>query len=217
MPSDLHAVAILFCGIFWYNIILTQFLGVCPLLYSSRKLESAVTTGLTVTFMMTIISGIIWILQVYVIEALNIAYMQTLVFVLAIAGFIWFLDFILAKVSATLHTVLSINLTMLITNCVFLGIVLQNSQQQLNFLQACETGCAAGLGFLLVSVLFAGVQERLSYSSTPAAMQGIPIALLSLGLISVALYGLRFMFSGLLGIDPVEVSNGLVLREMIKP
>ncbi|MCL2498294.1 MAG: electron transport complex subunit RsxA [Symbiobacteriaceae bacterium] len=194
----LSIFAILLSSILVNNFIFAQFLGICPFLGVSSKIETAVGMGVAVTFVMAMASGITWCVQVYVLDALGISYLQTVAFILIIAALVQFVEMVIRKSSPTLYTALGVYLPLITTNCAVLGVTVLNIRQEYNFLQSVLNGFGSALGFLLAIVLLAGVRERLNYSKIPKSLEGFPISIISAGLMSVAFYGFSGLFAALL-------------------
>ena len=175
------------------NFIFSQFLGCCPFLGCSSKVDTAVGMGLAVTFVMGLASAICWVVDTYVLQALNLGFLQTLTFILVIAALVQFVEMFLKKAIPSLYSALGIYLPLITTNCAVLGAALVNVQKGYNFLQSVVFGVCGGLGFTLAIVLFASVRERSDKADCPECFQGFPIALISAGLLALAFMG----FSGL--------------------
>jgi electron transport complex protein RnfA len=187
-------VAIVLGSVLVNNFVLMQFLGICPFIGVSRKLSTATGMGMAVTFVMTLASAITWVFHHILLVPFGLGYLQTIVFILVIASLVQFVEMVIQKTSPPLYQALGIFLPITTTNCAILGAALINIRQGYTFLEAVVNGVAAGVGFTLAIVLFAGVRERLDLSDIPAAMKGMPIALVSAGLISLAFFGFQGLF-----------------------
>ena len=185
--------AIIIGAIFVNNIVLSQFLGICPFLGVSSKVETSLGMGAAVTFVMAITAVVAWSLPKYVLAPLNIEYMQTIVFILVIAALVQMVEIVLKKVSPALYQALGIFLPLITTNCAVLGVAILLVQEQYNLLQSVVYSVSIALGFGLALVLFAGIRERLDIEEVPAAFRGTPIALITAGILAMAFMG----FSGL--------------------
>ena len=185
--------AIIIGAIFVNNIVLSQFLGICPFLGVSSKVETSLGMGAAVTFVMAITAVVAWSLQKYVLAPLNIEYMQTIVFILVIAALVQMVEIVLKKVSPALYQALGIFLPLITTNCAVLGVAILLVQEQYNLLQSVVYSVSIALGFGLAMVLFAGIRERLELEEVPEAFRGTPIALITAGILAMAFMG----FSGL--------------------
>ena len=174
------------------NFIFSQFLGVCPFLGVSKKIDTAVGMGGAVTFVMALASAFCFFIN-KVLVALNLEFMQTVAFILVVASLVQFVEMFLKKAIPTLYTALGVYLPLITTNCAVLGVALLNVQSNYNFIQSVVYGITGGLGFLLAIFLFAAVREQTEFSETPKAFEGFPIALITSGLIALAFMG----FSGL--------------------
>ena len=174
------------------NFIFSQFLGICPFLGVSKKVDTAVGMGVAVTFVMGLASAITWLVNLLLV-ALGLEYMQTVAFILVIASLVQFIEMFLQKAMPTLYTALGVYLPLITTNCAVLGVALLNIQNNYNFIESVVYGITGGLGFLLAIVLFASIRERLVFAEYPKAFEGFPIALVTAGLMALAFMG----FSGL--------------------
>lgn len=175
------------------NFIFSQFLGCCPFLGCSNKVDTATGMGLAVTFVMGLASAICWVIDQYVLVPLGLAFLQTLTFILVIAALVQFVEMFLKKMVPSLYSALGIYLPLITTNCAVLGVVLLNVQNHYNFIESVVYGITGGLGFLLAIVLFASIRERLVFADYPKCWDGFPIALITAGLMALAFMG----FSGL--------------------
>ncbi|MEA4942477.1 MAG: electron transport complex subunit RsxA [Oscillibacter sp.] len=175
------------------NFIFSQFLGCCPFLGVSKKLDTAVGMGVAVTFVMGLASAITWIVNEYILVKFDLLYMQTVVFILVIAALVQFIEMFLQKSMPALYTALGIYLPLITTNCAVLGVALLNIQSNFNFIESVVYGITGGLGFLLAIVLFASVRERNVFADCPKCFEGFPIALVTAGLMALSFMG----FSGL--------------------
>ena len=173
------------------NFIFSRFLGCCPFLGVSSKVETSVSMGLAVTFVMTIASLFCWLIYNLILLPMNLTYMSTISFILVIAALVQFVEMFLKKSSPTLYSALGIYLPLITTNCAVLGVATLNMNNAYGLLQAVLNGTFSALGFLLAIVLMAGVRERLESSKIPACMKGFPITLVSAGLMAVAFMGFQ--------------------------
>ncbi|MDE6140706.1 MAG: electron transport complex subunit RsxA [Alistipes sp.] len=185
--------AIIIGSIFVNNVVLSQFLGICPFLGVSSKVETSMGMGAAVTFVMALSSIVVWCIQTYVLEPFEIQYMQTIVFILVIAALVQMVEIVLKKVSPSLYQALGIFLPLITTNCAVLGVAINMMQKQLTLLQGVVYSVSMALGFALALILFAGIRERLEMEDVPSALRGTPIALISAGLLAMAFMG----FAGL--------------------
>ena len=175
------------------NFIFSQFLGCCPFLGVSKKVDTAVGMGVAVTFVMGLASAVCFVVNKYILIPLDLAYMQTVAFILVIASLVQFIEMFLQKAMPALYTALGVYLPLITTNCAVLGVVLLNVQNRYNFIESVVYGITGGLGFLLAIVLFASIRERLVFADYPKCWDGFPIALITAGLMALAFMG----FSGL--------------------
>ena len=175
------------------NFIFSQFLGICPFLGVSKKLDTALGMGVAVTFVMGLASAVCYAVNEFILVKFNLEYMQTVAFILVIASLVQFIEMFLQKSMPALYTALGIYLPLITTNCAVLGVVLLNVQNNYNFISSVVYGITGGLGFLLAIVLFASIRERLVFADYPKNWDGFPIALVTAGLMALAFMG----FSGL--------------------
>ena len=184
---------IIISSIFVNNVVLSQFLGICPFLGVSNRVGTSLGMGAAVTFVMAISSIVAYLIQYYVLVPLGIQYMQTIVFILVIAALVQMVEIILKKVSPALYQALGIFLPLITTNCAVLGIAILLVQKEYNLGESVVFATATAIGFSLALVLFAGLRERLELEDVPAGMKGMPIALLTASILAMAFRG----FSGL--------------------
>lgn len=175
------------------NFVLVKFLGLCPFMGVSRKLETATGMGLATTFVLTLSSVCSYVVNEYLLVPLGLEYLRTIAFILVIAAVVQFTEMVVHKTSPLLYQVLGIFLPLITTNCAVLGVALLNTQQQHGFLESALYGFGAAAGFSLVLILFAAVRERVAAADVPAPFAGASIALITAGLMSLAFMG----FSGL--------------------
>ena len=174
------------------NFILAQFLGICPFMGVSRKMDTSLGMGFAVIFVMGLASALCYPVNKLLL-ALNLNYMQTVAFILVIAALVQFVEMFLKKAVPTLYQALGVYLPLITTNCAVLGVVLLNVQNNYNFIESVGYGITGGVGFLLAIVLFSSIRERLEFSDPPKAFRGFPIALITAGLMALCFMG----FSGL--------------------
>ncbi|MBO7318015.1 MAG: electron transport complex subunit RsxA [Bacteroidales bacterium] len=185
-------ISIFITAVFVNNIILSQFLGICPFLGVSKKIDSAVGMGAAVTFVMLLSTIVTYLLQAYLLTPFGLSYMQTIVFILVIAALVQMLEIILKKVSPSLYQALGVFLPLITTNCAILGVAILVIQKEYSLVESVVYAVSTAIGFTLSLTLFAGIREQLQLNDTPKAMQGIPIALITAGLLALAFMG----FSG---------------------
>lgn len=179
-------------AIFVNNIILSQFLGICPFLGVSRKIDTALGMGAAVAFVLTLSTIVTWLVQTYVLNPLGLQYLQTLAFILVIATLVQMVEIILKKVSPPLYQALGIFLPLITTNCAVLGVAILVIQKDFNLLSSIVYAFSTALGFALALTVFAGIREQLLLVQVPKGMQGMAIVLVTAGLLSLAFMG----FSG---------------------
>ena len=178
------------------NFVLVKFLGLCPFMGVSRKLETATGMGLATTFVLTLSSICSYLVNAYLLAPLGLEYLQTITFILVIAAVVQFTEMVVHKTSPILYQVLGIFLPLITTNCAVLGVALLNAQEEHSFLESAVYGFGAAVGFSLVLVLFAAVRERVAVADVPAAFQGNAIALITAGLMSMAFMGFAGLVAG---------------------
>ena len=175
------------------NFIFSQFLGCCPFLGCSSKVETASGMGLAVVFVMGLASAICYVVNEFILVPLGLAFLKTLAFILVIAALVQFVEMFLKKAVPSLYSALGIYLPLITTNCAVLGVVLLNVQNHYSFIESVVYGITGGIGFMLAIVLFASVRERIQFSDYPECFEGFPICLVSAGLLALAFMG----FSGM--------------------
>ena len=176
------------------NVVLSQFLGICPFLGVSKKVETAAGMGVAVIFVITLASTITILLYDFIMVPLNIEYLQTIVFILVIAALVQFVEMFLKKSMPSLYNALGVYLPLITTNCAVLGVALTNVQKSYNIIESIVNGFATAVGFTISIVILAGIREKMEYNDFPAAFKGSPIVLITAGLMSIAFFG----FSGLI-------------------
>ena len=193
MDQIFELLAITLGAILANNFIFSQFLGICPFLGVSKKIDTAIGMGVAVTFVMGLASAVCFAVNNFVLVPFDLEYMQTVAFILVIASLVQFIEMFLQKAMPTLYTALGVYLPLITTNCAVLGVVLLNVQNNYNFISSVVYGITGGIGFLVAIVLFASIRERLVFADYPKNWDGFPIALLTAGLMALAFMG----FSGL--------------------
>ena len=189
----MNLFTILISTIFVNNYVFARFLGICPFLGVSNKMETATGMGVAVTFVITLASAITYFIQKLILDLLGLQYLQTIVFILVIASLVQFVELAIRKLSPTLYNAMGVYLPLITTNCVVLGVTILNIQEGYNLIETLTNAVGASLGFFLALILLSGVREKLELADIPEALQGFPIALISAGLMSIAFLG----FSGL--------------------
>lgn len=175
------------------NVITSQFLGICPFLGVSKKVDTAVGMGVAVTFVLALASVITFFIQ-KLLNITNTGFLQTIAFILVVASIVQFVEMVIKKMSPSLYQALGVYLPLITTNCAVLGIALVNVQNGYNIVETLINGTGAGIGFTLAIVLFAGIRERLELADIPESFQGYPITLIAAALMSIAFLG----FTGLI-------------------
>lgn len=197
-------ILIFITAIFVNNIVLSQFLGICPFLGVSKKVETAMGMGAAVAFVLTLATIVTYLIQVYVLNAFGLEYLQTIAFILVIAALVQMVEIVLKKVSPSLYQALGVFLPLITTNCCILGVAILVAQGtyntqglEVNFLTGVVYAIATALGFALALVIFAGIREHLSLMNIPRGMQGMAIALVTAGLLAMAFMGFSGVDAGL--------------------
>ena len=193
MNANATIIEIVLSAIFINNFIFSQFLGCCPFLGCSSKINTAAGMGLAVIFVMGLASAICWIVNEYILVTLHLEFLQTIAYILVIAVLVQFVEMFLKKSVPSLYSALGIYLPLITTNCAVLGVVLLNTQYSFNFLQSVVYGVTGGMGFMLAICLMASVREKIEFADYPESFNGFPIALVTAGLIALAFMG----FSGM--------------------
>ncbi len=188
MPTLL---VIIISSVFVNNFVLSRFLGICPFLGVSKRIDTALGMGLAVTFVMTIASAFSYMGYAWILVPLKVEYLYNIAFILMIASLVQIVEMVIQKVSPTLYSALGVYLPLITTNCAVLGVAVLNMQEGYNLLESVVNGFAAAVGFTLGIVLFAGVRERIAHNRILAAFEGFPIALLSAGLMAIAFLGFQ--------------------------
>jgi Na+-translocating ferredoxin:NAD+ oxidoreductase subunit A len=186
-------IIIIISAIFVNNIVLAQFLGICPFLGVSNKVTTSIGMGGAVLFVMVLATIVTWLIQNYILVPFDIAYMQTISYILVIAALVQMVEIILKKVSPALYQALGVFLPLITTNCAVLGVAIIVIQKDYNLIESVVFATANSIGFALALVIFAGIREHLDLITIPKGMRGVPIALLVAGLLAMAFMG----FAGL--------------------
>ena len=182
---------ILLSSILVNKFVMSKFLGCCPFLGVSKKINTALGMGAAVTFVMALASVITYLVQYYVLVPFGIEYLQTIAFILVIAALVQLVEMVIQKMSPSLYNALGVYLPLITTNCAVLGVAILNITESYNLIESLINGIGGALGFTLAIVLFAGIRERLEYSKIPVPLQGFPIALITAGIMSIAFLGFQ--------------------------
>jgi len=182
-------IAILLSSVLVDNYVLSRFLGICPFLGVSKKLDQATGMGISVTAVMLIATAVTWPIQYFVLDKLGLGYMQTIVFILVIASLVQMLELILKRFSPALHKGLGVYLPLITTNCAVLGVAINNITDGYSFVESLVSSLGCGLGFLLAMVLFSGVRSRIDESRVPKPFRGLAVTLIAASFISLAFMG----------------------------
>ena len=186
-------ILIFIAAVFVNNVVLSQFLGICPFLGVSKKVDTAIGMGAAVAFVLTIATLVTFLVQKYVLDVFGLGFMQTISFILIIAALVQMVEIILKKVSPALYQALGVFLPLITTNCCILGVAILVIQKEYNLLESVVYAISTAIGFALALIIFAGVREQLAMTKVPDGMKGTPIALITAGLLAMAFMG----FSGI--------------------
>ena len=182
-------IIILLSSVFVDNYVLSRFLGICPFLGVSKKLDQATGMGIAVTAVMLLACAVTWPIQYFVLNTLNMGYLQNIVFILVIAALVQMLELLLKKFSPALHKGLGVYLPLITTNCAVLGVAINNINDGFSFVESLVSALGVGLGFLLAMVLFSGLRTRIHDDNVPAPFRGLPVTLIAASFISLAFMG----------------------------
>ena len=189
----IHYLLIFVAAVFVNNVVFSQFLGICPFLGVSKKIDTALGMGAAVTFVLALSTMCTFLLQRFVLEPLDMVYMQTISFILVIAALVQMVEIILKKVSPALYQALGVFLPLITTNCCVLGVAILVIQKEFNLLESVVYAVSIALGFTLALAVFAGIREQLARTQLAPSMKGIPIALISAGILAMAFMGFSWM------------------------
>lgn len=195
--SVTNLVSILLAAILTNNFVLSKFMGICPFLGVSKKLDTAVGMSLAVTFVMVLATAVTWPIQTFLLTPKGLGYLQTIVFILVIAGLVQFVEIVLKKYMVSLYNALGVYLPLITTNCAVLGVTILNIDEGYNFIQSLVNAAGAGLGFLLAMVIFSGVRGRMETSDVPKFLQGLPIVLVAASIVACSFLGFQGLVDGL--------------------
>ncbi len=191
-------ISILMGGVLVNNYVLSQFLGICPFLGVSKKLDQATGMGIAVTFVMLVATAVTWPIQTFILEKFGLEYLQTMVFILVIATLVQFTEIALKKYIPALSKSLGIYLPLITTNCAVLGVTINNIADGYNFIQSMVSSLGCGLGFLLAMVLFSGVRSRIDEEKVPKYLRGLPVTLIAASFVSLSFFGFAGIVENLL-------------------
>lgn len=197
MDYVLSLVLIIITAIFVNNVVLAQFLGICPFLGVSKKIDTASGMGMAVTAVLVVATIVTYLIQVYVLNAFGLEYLQTIAFILVIAALVQMIEIVLKKTMPALYQALGVFLPLITTNCCILGVAILVIQKDYDLLEGIVYALSTGIGFLLAMVLFAGLREQLELVNVPKAFEGVPIALVTASLLAMAFMGFSGVDGGL--------------------
>ena len=190
MNADFRTLIIILLGaVFVDNYVLCRFLGICPFLGVSKKLDQASGMGVAVTLVMLLATAVTWPIQHFILDTLNLGYLQNIVFILVIATLVQILEMVLKKISPSLYKGLGVYLPLITTNCAVLGVTINNINDGYSFIQSVVSTLGCGLGFLLAMVLFSGIRSRINECNIPAPFRGLTVTLIAASFISLAFMG----------------------------
>ena len=190
-------VSIFLAAILTNNFVLSKFLGICPLLGVSKKLDTAVGMSVAVIFVMTLATLVTWPIQTFILDPNGLGYLQTIVFILIIAALVQFVEIFLKKYVPSLYSALGIYLPLITTNCAVLGVTVLNIDEGYNFIESIVNTVGAGFGFMLAMAIFAGVRGRMETSDVPKFLQGLPIVLVAASIVACSFLGFQGLVDGL--------------------
>ena len=190
----MNLILLVLAGIFVNNYVMSQFLGICPFLGVSKKVETAAGMGVAVIFVMTLASIATYFIYSFILVKLNISYLYNIAFILVIAALVQFVEMFIKKSSPALYSSLGVYLPLITTNCAVLGVALTNVQKEYSILEGVVNGIGTSVGFLIAIVIMAGIREKIEYNDISESFQGTPIVLLTAALMSIAFFG----FSGII-------------------
>lgn len=182
-------VIILMSSVLVNNYVLNRFLGICPFLGVSKKLNQAVGMGISVIFVMLVATAVTWPIQMFILNKTGLEYTQTIVFILVIAALVQFIEIFLKKFIPALHKSLGVYLPLITTNCAVLGVTINNINDGFNFVESMVSSLGCGVGFLLAMVLFSGVRSVISEKNIPESLKGLPVTLIAASFVSMAFFG----------------------------
>lgn len=192
----MELIGIIIVAIFVNNVVFSQFLGICPFLGVSKKVDTAIGMGLAVTFVLTIATIVTFLLQKGILEPFGLEYLQTITFILVIAALVQMVEIVLKKISPALYQALGVFLPLITTNCVILGVAILVIQKDYSLLESVIYAVATALGYAMALIIFSSIREQMALTKIPKSMEGIPIALITAGIIAMS-------FMGFSGIDQV--------------
>ena len=190
-------ISIFLAAILTNNFVLSKFLGICPFLGVSKKLDTAVGMSVAVIFVMVLATAVTWPIQMFILNPNGLAYLQTIVFILIIAALVQFVEIFLKKYIPALYSALGIYLPLITTNCAVLGVTVLNIDEGYNFIESLVNTVGAGVGFMLAMVIFAGVRGRMETSDVPKFLKGLPIVLIAASIVACSFLGFGGLVDGL--------------------
>ena len=193
-------ISILLGSVLVNNYVLSQFLGICPFLGVSKKLNQATGMGIAVIFVMLVATAVTWPIQRFILDKTGLGYMQTIIFILVIAALVQFTEIVLKKFIPALHKSLGVYLPLITTNCAVLGVTINNINDGYTFVQSMVSSLGCGLGFLLAMVLFSGVRSRIDETKIPKFLRGLPVTLIAASFMSMAFFGFAGIVENLIKI-----------------
>ena len=192
-------VSILLAAILTNNFVLSKFLGICPFLGVSKKLDTALGMSVAVIFVMVLATAVTWPIQMYLLNPYGLGYLQTIIFILIIAALVQFVEIVLKKYMVSLYKALGIYLPLITTNCAVLGVTILNIDEGYNFIESIVNAAGGGLGFMLALVIFSGIRGRMETSDVPKFLQGLPIVLVAASITACSFIGFQGLVDGLFG------------------
>ena len=205
---SINIFALIIGAIFVNNVVLAQFLGICPFLGVSKDVKSSVGMGGAVLFVMLLATIVTYLIYYYILVPLNLGYLQTIAYILVIAGLVQMVEIILKKIAPALYQTLGVFLPLITTNCAVLGVAILVVQKNMNLLQSVVYSASIAVGFTLALVIFAGIREQMELTGVPKGMKGVPIALVTAGILAMAFMG----FNGLVPLPKKKKKKGSIFR-----
>jgi electron transport complex protein RnfA len=189
----------MFSAVLVNNFVLSQFLGICPFLGVSKNLKNAAGMGLATIFVMLLATAVTWPIQIYLLDSNGLGYLQTVVFILIIAALVQLVEIVLKKYIPALYSSLGVYLPLMATNCAILGVTIANIKSEYTYIESLVNAIGAGLGFFLAMVIFSGIREHTENTDPPESLKGLPLALFSVAILSLAFYGFNGVIENMFG------------------
>jgi electron transport complex protein RnfA len=192
-------IVVMMSAVLVNNFVLSQFLGICPFLGVSKNLKNAAGMGFATIFVMFLATAVTWPIQIYLLDGNGLGYLQTVVFILVIAALVQLVEIVLKKYMPALYSSLGVYLPLMATNCAILGVTIANIKSEYTYIESLVNSIGAGLGFLLAMVIFSGIREHTENTDPPECLKGLPLALFSVAILSLAFYGFNGVIENMFG------------------